>query len=249
MTVLIAIPVGPDITSELLDRAVKHALAQTHKDLVVLAAGDGCDPPVTIRDDRLVVGKFPTNHGVAFTQQAMLLGSPFRWYAPHGADDWIEPNHVASLVALRAPINGSGRIWYHDAKGRKQVLASPRTWVEFGVFDAETTRSVGGYNPAEPFGQDSVLISVLLRSQRVAIAHRPTYHKQWRAESLTQAADTGGRSEARTAVRVRNRAVLQECARLRWRTGEVRRYRQTIIPAKIRKAVEKSAEQVAKWLA
>lgn len=248
MTVLVAIPCGPGIPGELLDKAVRHALAQKGADVVVLVAGDGQAPSVTVRDSRLVTGKFATNRGAPFTQQAMLLGSPFEWYAPHGADDWIEPNHIASLLALRAAVNGSGRIWYHGPK-RVEILSSPRTWIEFGVMDTAALKAIGGYNPAEPFGQDSVLISVVLKTLRVRLTNRPTYHKQWRAESLTHHPETRGGSTARTAVRDRNRAVLLECQRLGWRPAAVRAYRESLVPAETRRALDKSAALVAKWLA
>lgn len=247
MTVLIAIPCGPGIPPELLDKAVTHALAQD-TDVVVLVAGDGEQPPVSVRDDRLVVGKLTGHHGAPFVQQAMLLGSPFPWYAPHGADDWIEPNHVSSLLALRGEINGSGLIWYHGPK-RVELLRSPRTWIEFGVMGTEALRSIGGYNPAEPFGQDSVLISVALRTRKVRLSRRPTYHKQWRAESLTHDPATRGGSPSRTAVRARNREVLLECGRRGWRPAAVRQFRESIVPADVRKALERSSALVAKWLA
>lgn len=246
MTVLIAIPYR-GVSQELIDNAVRHALDQSHPDVVVLVAGDGQKPPVTIHDDRLVVGKLPAHHGAPFTQQAMLLGSPFEWYAPHGADDWIEPTHVSSLIDLGAPVNGSGRIWYHGP-GKPRILRSPRTWIEFGVMDAAAIRSIGGYNPAEPFGQDSVLISVMLRTQRVRLTTRPTYHKQYRPDSLTQHPETRGGSEARTAVRERNRTVLTECARRRWQPDAVRAYRDSLIPDDIQRTLDKSSALVAKWL-
>lgn len=248
MTVLIAIPCGPGIPPEMLDKAVTHALAQDHGDTVVLVAGDGLQPEVSVRDDRLVVGKLTGHHGAPFVQQAMLLGSPFEWYAPHGADDWIETNHVSSLLALRGDVNGSGLIWYHGPK-RTEILRSSRTWIEFGVMDTETLCSIGGYNPAEPFGQDSVLISVVLKTCRVRLSRRPTYHKQYRPDSLTQDPATRGGSPSRTAVRTRNGQVLQECAGLHWRPASVRAYRESIVPADVRRALDRCSAMVAKWLA
>lgn len=247
MTVLIAIPCGPGVPGEMVDEAVRCALAQD-TETVVLVAGDGEQPPVTVRDDRLVVGKLTGRHGPPFVQQAMLLGSPFEWYAPHGADDWIEPNHVSSLLALRGDVNGSGVIWYHGPK-RVEILRSPRTWIEFGVMGTEALRSIGGYNPAEPFGQDSVLISVVLNTHRVRLSRRPTYHKQYRAESLTHDPATRGGSGARTAVRARNRTVILECARRHWRPAAVREYRESIVPTNVRRALDQSTALVAKWLA
>lgn len=247
MTVLIAIPVGPNIPPDLLDKAIRHALAQT-ADVVVLATGDGCKPAVGFTNSRLVTGSFPVNRGAPFTQQAMILGSPFPWYAPHGADDWIEPDHVASLLALRAPVNGSGRIFYHEPR-RTQIFRSSRTYIEFGVLDTALLRAVGGYNAAEPCGQDSVLISVLVRTARYRLSARPTYHKLHREDSLTHHPDTRGGSEIRTGVRLRNRAVLADLERIGWRDrAAIRAYRDALVPEPLRAELEDRAADVARWL-
>lgn len=249
MTVLIAIPVGPGIPPGLLDKAVRHALAQTYSNTVVLAAGDGVKPAISFTHERLVVGAFPVNRGAPFVQQAMLLGSPFPWYAPHGADDWIEPNHVASLLALKFPVAGSGVIYYHEGT-RVRVIRSSRTYIEFGVLDAALLRSVGGYNAAEPCGQDSVLISVLLGTAGRRLTTKPTYHKLHRADSLTHHPDTRGGSPLRTGVRERNRVVLNECQRIGWRDrGAIRTYRESLVPPALGAELEDRAADVARWLA
>src|SRR5690606_31554561 len=138
------------VPADMLERAVRHALAQTHTDHVVLVVGDGERPPLGIRHDRLVVGTFPRHRGAPFTQQAMLLGSPFDLYAPHGADDYTEPEHLASLLALRWRAAGSSSIWWHGEDGKAVVLHSPRTWIEFGVFRTDTLRAIGGFKAARP---------------------------------------------------------------------------------------------------
>lgn len=246
MTTLIAIPYY-GVSSELIDKAVRHALAQT-SDVVVLVAGDGQEPPVSFRHSRLVVGTFPTNMGAPATQQAMILGSPFEWYAPHGADDWIEPDHVSSLLALGAPVNGSGVIWYHEPR-RTHVFRSSRTYIEFGVLDTALLREIGGYNAAEPCGQDSVLISILVRTAAVRLSRRPTYHKLHREDSLTHHPDTRGGSEIRTGVRLRNRVVLDDLERVGWRNrAGIKAYRDALVPPEIRSALEDRAYLVAKWL-
>ena len=247
MTTLVAIPVGPNITGGLIDKAARHALAQT-AETIVLVIGDGVKPPVSFMHDRLVVRQFPEHRGAPFVQQAMILGSPFPWYAPHGADDWIEPNHVSSLLALHFPVAGSGVIYYHEGS-RVRVIRSSRTYVEFGVLDTALLRSVGGYNAAEPCGQDSVLISILLATAGKRLTQRPTYHKLHRADSLTHAPDTRGGSPVRTGVRVRNRVILDECQRIGWaKRPAIKAYRESLVPAAIRGELEDRAALVARWL-
>lgn len=247
MTTLIAIPVGPGIPAELIDKAVRHALAQT-ADSVVLAVGDGVKPPVSFMHARLAVGAFPEHRGAPFVQQAMILGSPFPWYAPHGADDWIEPDHVASLLALGAPVNGSGRIQYHQGS-KVTILRSPRTYIEFGVLDTALLRAVGGYNAAEPCGQDSVLISVLTKTARYRLSRRPTYHKLHREDSLTHHPDTRGGSALRTGVRERNRLALAAMEQIGWRNrAGIRAYREGLVPSKLQGELEDRAADVSRWL-
>lgn len=243
--ILVAIPYF-GVPGELVDRAITAALRQ---DCVVLVAGDGQCPPVSVRHDRLVIGTLPRNRGVAFTQQAMILGSPFRHYAPHGADDYTEPDHLASLAALRSAAAGSSVIWWHAAP-RPKLLRSSRTFIEFGLFRTDLLRSIGGYNAAEPFGQDSVLISVLLKTSGVRLTRRPTYHKVYRADSLTHDPATRGGSALRTAVRQRNREVLLHCQSLGWGNREgIRAYRDSLVPPALRSELEDRAADVAKWLA
>jgi hypothetical protein len=247
VTVLVAIPAGPRIPGELLDKAVRHALAQT-AEVVVMVIGDGNRPPVSVNDDRLIVRAFPEHRGAPFVQQAMILGSPFPHYAPHGADDWIEPNHIASLMALRFPVAGSGAIYYHEGS-RIRVLRSSRTYIEFGVLDTALLRSIGGYNAAEPCGQDSVLISILLGTAGKRLTQRPTYHKLHREDSLTHHPDTRGGSPVRTGVRLRNHEILAECERIGWKhRGRIRAYRDSLVPPELRTELEDRAALVAKWL-
>jgi hypothetical protein len=249
VTVLVAIP-SFGVPGALVDAAVRHALAQRHADVVVLVAGDGQAPPVTVRDDRLVVGTFPVHRGAPFTQQAMLLGSPFEWYAPHGADDWTAPAHLSRLLSLKADAAGSSVIWFHQPPAAPRLLRSPRTWIEFGVFRTELLRSVGGYAAHEPCGQDSVLTSILLGSSGVALSRVPTYHKRFRADSLTHDPATRQGSPVRLGVRARNRSVLERCAAIGWRDRDgIRAYRDGLVPGPLRSELEDRAADVARWLA
>lgn len=246
MTTLVAIPYY-GVAADLLEVAVVHALAQT-ADVVVLVAGDGQRPPITLRHDRLVVGTFATNRGTPFTQQAMLLGSPFDHYAPHGADDWIDSDHIATLLGASSRAAGSRSILFHTGD-EAQVLTSPRTWIEFGAFRSDRLRAVGGYNPMERAGQDSVLTAILLKTGGVALTNRPTYHKRNRPDSLTHHPDTRQGSPFRVAIKERNRIVLRECERLGWHPALIRRYREGLVGTDTRIELEYASRQVARWLA
>ena len=179
MTVLVAIPYWR--CADYIDAAVDAVLAQTYRDLVCLVAGDGEVPPVVRMDDRLAVVAFPTNLGAPATQQAMLLGSPFGWYAAHGADDWADPEYLERLMALGTPANGSRALW-HEYPDRTVLVTGDTAHVEFGVFDTDLLRSLGGYGVDRRCGQDTLLYEDILPAfAPVAWCDEPAYHKRIRA--------------------------------------------------------------------
>jgi hypothetical protein len=249
MTVLVAIPYF-GVPANMIDKAVVHALAQTHPNTIVLVAGDGQRPPVTVRDDRLVIGTFPTNRGTPFTQQAMIAGSPFEWYAPHGADDFTARDHIATLLATRAQAAGSSCIWWHEPQRPARILRSRRTWIEFGLFSTTLLRAIGGYGAQEPCGQDSVVTSILAQHPGVRLTTKPTYHKVFRADSLTHDPRTRQGSDIRVGVKARNRDVLLRCEAIGWRNhGAIRAYRESLVPPELRTELDDRAAMVAQWLA
>ena len=129
-------------------------------------------------------------------------------------------------------------------------MRSRRTWIEFGLFSTDLLRSIGGYNAAEPCGQDSVVTSILAQSPGVRHTTQPTYHKVYRADSLTHDPRTRQGSEIRVGVKARNHDVLLACQGIGWRTGEaIWRYRDGLVPPALRGELEDRAGEVARWLA
>lgn len=233
MTILVSVPyfrAGPFI-----DEAVRNVLAQTYRDLVCLVAGDGEVPPVTIRDDRLVVMAFPTNEGAPHTQQAMLMGSPFGWYAAHGADDWTDPEYLERLMALGTEANASRALWLHHETGVERRENDP-AYVEFGVFSADLLRAVGGYGVEKRCGMDTLLYEdILPRVAPIAWCDEPAYHKRMRADSLTHAPDTGFGTPYRNGVVAHNAEVRERCAQIGWADAPaIRAYRASLVPRELR---------------
>lgn len=247
MTVLVAIPYWR--AAPWIGGAVRAALAQ-EGDVAVLVAGDGEAPPLDVRDDRLVVLSWPDNLGAPLTQQAMLAGSPFRWYAPHGADDWAEPGYTASLLALGGLANGSRSFWHELPDGTSARVSGDTAHVEFGVFDAELLRSLGGYGADRRCGQDTLLYEQLLPAvERVRWMDEPRYHKRLHPGSLTSDPATGFGSAYRAEVVSHNAEVALACARIGLGDlAAVRRYRESIIPAPLRAALEARVEDVRRAL-
>jgi hypothetical protein len=216
VTVLVAIPYwrcGPWI-----ERAVRSVLAQTHRDLVCAVIGDGEAPPLDgIRDDRLVVYSYPTNRGAYFAQDVAIWASPFEWYAPVAADDWVDPDHIESLLAHEADV-ACGALRYHNehfCPGDPEHAACRGTVVrkayEVGIYRTERYREIGAHNPGERLGQDSLTLKVMRIVAPVGASTVPTYNRLGRAGSLCTDPATDIRSPARTEMRRRNRAIVARC--------------------------------------
>ena len=225
MTVLVAIPYWTT-AAPYIDEAVASALAQTERDLVVMVAGDGVEPPVTVRDPRLVVVSFPTNEGAPATQQAMLLASPFEWYAPMGADDRLDPDYLEGLLAGSGKARSSWRLYHFDDEREwvKEDFAGNPAHTEFGIFDTDTLRSVGGYGVERRCGQDTLLyLGLLPHVTPIDRMPGPRYHKRLHGASLTHDEATGHGSAYRTEVITHNDAVMTTL--VNWGFGDLARIR------------------------
>jgi glycosyltransferase involved in cell wall biosynthesis len=246
MTVTVAIPWRgrPD----LLEHCVQTVLSQTFRDIHVVVVGDGEEPPLArIRDTRLDVWHIPENRGAYYVRQLILLASAHAWHAPVDADDCLDPEHLALMLAERrgtplvAPNKLCGHasgICEHRGGGPGRVYGAGRYHV--GLFRRDLLLSVGGYDPTERVGQDTLLLRVLRiaypRHIRTVDAPSflaaPTYHRIRRAGSLTRDPATNHASEMRKAMKRRNREVVIRCNRLR-SPGLIRAYREGRIPAPV----------------
>jgi len=248
MTVLVAIPYFS--AREYVKDAVDSVARQTYKDIVILIAGDGEEPPPRswpYLPDNLRVVTFPDNRGAPFTQQAMLYGSHHEWYAPMGADDWLDPEYIERLLSLGTPANASGEIWHNDYE---QSLVHDRAHTEFGVFNADLLRSVGGYGIDRRCGQDTLLFEdILPHVSPIAYLDEPRYHKRLHAGSLTASPETGYGSAYRTEVVAHNRDVATHCYPLGWDPVMVRNYRASLVSPEDRAVLAERVELVKAALA
>lgn len=218
--------------------AVRSVLAQTHRDLVLVVVGDGENPPLKVRDSRIIVYRLPENRGAYFAQQVVLTANPNAWYAPHAADDWSEPDHLERLVAYGTD-TATGAVYEHAGD---QVTIVRKVY-EVGLFQTERLRGIGGYNPAERLGQDSLMLRLLRVTGNLAASDYPTYHRIQRAGSLCLHPDSRRGSPAREAMRLRNRAVARQCANLG--IAGIKVYRESIVPPSVREEVAEHAARLA----
>jgi hypothetical protein len=256
MTVLVAIPYFR--TPEYVERAVHSVLAQTHRDLACVVIGDGETPPLRIRDDRLVVHSYSTNHGVYFAQDVAIWASPFEWYAIVGSDDWLDPDHIERLLSHEADM-ACGALTYHNdhyCPGDPGHLRCSgivvRKAYEVGIYRTERYREIGAHNPGERIGQDSLTLKVMRMVAPVGATTVPTYNRLGRAGSLCTDPATDVHSPARKAMRVRNRAVVARVDQImasppvrhdrELMTARIRRYRESLVPPALQAALTVEVE-------
>ncbi len=243
MTILVAVPYFG--CPELVERCVRSVLDQTVEDLAMVVIGDGEEPPLAgIHDSRLEVFVLPENHGPYFAQQVALLASPHAWYAPVGADDWIEPDHLERLADVGGDAVITGAAWWHEY-GREPYVKE--SGLEVGLFARDRLLALGGHNPAERMGQDTLMIRLLRITGELRATHHATYHRVKRSGSLTTSRATGHGSAARNEMRARNRRVFAECERRR-DVGSIRAYRESIVPAAIADEVREHATRLSELL-
>lgn len=223
-----------------VERAVRSVLEQTHRDLRVVVIGDGEDAPLSIADPRLTVYRLPQNRGAYFALQLILQAVESDWFAPMGADDWLDPDHLEATLAVGGDAIGAGSVWIHDGPTVEE-RPKAKGW-EVGAFRRERLLAIGGYNPAERLGQDTLLLRLLARTGRLAVTERPTYHRLVRPESLSNAFNTNARSVARRQARSRNRQVLAITAGMR--AHEIAAARARRIPPSIAHELALHAERL-----
>lgn len=235
MTVLVSIAYFG--VPDLIERSVRSVLAQTHTDLQLVVIGDGEEPPLDVRDDRLEVHVLPYNRGPYFCQAVALGASSHEWYATVGADDWVAPDHLERLLAVRA--SAAVPTWFFRDEHRE--LAGPAP--EFGITTTERLRGIGGFNASERIAQDALNVRLLREHGGIVKTRYATYHHVTREGSLTQAPETSKGSPARVAVHERNRAVLRATQRMG--LAEIQAYRSALIPPRIRHEVAEQADRLA----
>jgi len=237
VTVTVAMPYWG--CPQYVERAVRSVLAQTHRDLRLVVVGDGEEPPLDIDDERLTVYNLPENHGAYFAFQLILEASPDEWHAPHGADDWTEPDHLKRLLALGKDAVAVQTSWYHDARKEADpegvLNGHGRRGLHVGIFRSERLRAIGGYDPSTRLSQDTHVMRLLdlTGGYHRYYSEQPTYHRWKWAGSLTTAPATDLSSPARLAARAYNWPIFEHCIKLR-HPHLIREYRDSLVPAEIR---------------
>ena len=201
-------------------RAVDSILAQSHTNLTLVVVNDGDRSPpwdllAHIDDPRLVRYDLGVNRGRYFVDGVILAATPDPYLLIQDADDWSEPERVATLLGAlqkRAAVGAvsSCRLWREGSRASRPLLypglrrpLSDR--FEFrsdhhGLFRTDALRQIGGNYGGYRIGYDTLLVNLLCMLGEVAYVERPLYHRQVRANSLTTSELTGMRSATRKQV-------------------------------------------------
>lgn len=204
-------------------RAVDAVLAQTHGDLILYVVNDGdtVTPPwpalADITDERLHRVDLPTNRGRYFCDASVIAAAVSPWLAIHDADDWAEPDWLASLLAActAPPVVAavSPQCVHTPLAAAVEPVRMPDTLPvrmrhlahHAAVYRTTTAQTIGGH-PGYRIGFDSLWTNVMRMLGEVAVVDRPLYHRQVRPGSLTTDPRTRpGSAERWTARRNLNR--------------------------------------------
>jgi len=240
-TVTVAVPYYG--VPDLIERAVSSILAQTYEDLRLVVIGDGQSVPIHARDSRLEIYCLPANRGTYFALQLALLASPDAWHAPHGADDWTDPTHLETLMALNRDAVAMGTCWVHSPEPR--LMSIGREGWHVGVFSSARLKALGGYDPSARLSQDTMVLH-LLDATGGYHRHRseqPTYHVWRRPGSLTTSPLTGMHSPMRGQARARDLRILAHCRRLS-RIPRMKAYRESLVPEQTRDELTQHVERL-----
>lgn len=250
MTVTVAMPFYG--AAEFVECAVRSVLAQTHRDLRLVVVGDGQEPPLAkVHDSRLVVYTLPENRGTYFGFQLILQASPDAWHAPHGADDWTDPEHLESLLALDLNAVAVRTTWVHNGDKATVTSIGSEGW-HVGVFSSERLQAIGGYDPSSRLSQDTNVLKLLDMTggyHRHGAAN-PTYHIRKHLGSLTMAITTGMSSKARRRQRAHDQRIRSHvrvmCRSRDW--SGISAYRQSMVPLPIQAELGEHVERLREML-
>ena len=138
-----------------------------------------------------------------------------------------------------------GAVYFHSGHKPVKVL---RKLYEVGMYRTSRMLEVGGHNPAERMGQDSLTLKVMRLVAPMGATDVPTYHRVQRPGSLCTHPDTKKGSPAREAMRVRNRQIVAVCERLK-DAEKIRQYRWSLVPEEIGYELTEHNERLRRMLA
>lgn len=212
-------------------RAVESVLAQSHTNLTLVVVNDGDKAPpwnelAHIDDQRLVRFDLPTNHGPFFIHEMIRRATNAPYLFIHDSDDWSDLQLFSTLLRQLRMEHAGGAITAHrchyleDNKTTKvdryDELRIPLTTTlkhlanQPGLYKTSALQAIGGYYGGFRMGYDTLIINLLLMTNRLAYVEKPLYHRLIHANSLTTSPSSGMKSLARGKVVQRLRQIYSK---------------------------------------
>jgi len=264
----------------MLRRAVESILQQTHRELTAVVVNDGGPSPWSalegLDDPRLVRFDLPVNRGRYFADAVVLASSRSPFFLVQDADDWSEPQRIATLLRRLRAEHASGAVSAsrrHRGTSRG-ALAAVETWPALarpltaalehranhhGLFRAEALRAIGGYYGGFRIGYDTLLVNLLLMTGRLTSVEEALYHRTIHAASLSNSPQTGMHSAARRQATEGLRRMYAQAFAIysRYLEGtldretlcaEIRQIARAQVPPEAAAALEREAQRLGKIL-
>jgi succinoglycan biosynthesis protein ExoO len=178
-SVSVIIPVYNSIAT--LQRAVDSVLRQSLRSSELLIVDDGSQDgslalahQLAASDRRVRVIALPENRGKSHAMNTAIAEARGVWIAVLDADDWYEPDRLATLIAKAqlhdVPLIADNQ-WFHDAAANRMVRAA----LPVGQGDRQLTKRsfIAGSNPYAEF--DYGMLKPLVRAdfiRRTKLAYR-----------------------------------------------------------------------------
>ena len=203
--------------------AVESILGQTHRDLTLVVVNDGDEAPPwdllgDIDDPRLIRFDLEANRGRDFVDEVVVGAMTDPYYAVQGANDWSEADRISTLLQALREGHASGAVSPVSVeRGSLEPIAplvpkvsEPLTATghhgvpHVGLYRADALRAVGGCYGGLRAGYDSLLISLLMMTGRLACVDAPLYNRRMANGSLRTSIqfDTHGYAQAEAHERV-----------------------------------------------
>lgn len=198
--------------AHLFHRAIKAVRNQTIDFVCVVTNDAGRPPPPLPRDDRFIYFERKTNRGRYFSDQVVLGAAKTPYWKPVDDDDWVDPDHLESMLSVieDGPVLSSW--WHHWREGKGQHRPVRLDKVRPGhiahfafhcaaLFPTEQLRAHGGPHPDIRLGDDTRLINLAYQHMGATVIDHPTYHRVKRKGSLVTHPQTNMNSGLRAKDR------------------------------------------------
>jgi hypothetical protein len=191
---------------EMVRRAVDSVLANDCVSKVIVT-GDGESPGIAPTDGRLLVWATRRNMGRYFVDDVVSRACTTPFFTVHDADDWSDPGRLDACVAADVDLAYTRRVT-HFPSGKHHVREPQHRpygtvdvmWGCMAVYRTELVR--GLYHPGFRVSWDALLDQMMYRfADSREYVKGFEYHIGRRAGSLTQAAETGLRTEYRNEIK------------------------------------------------